>query len=69
MKENIIKTMLKATEDGYFDYNTQVEYLGDGKYLIKSNDNTELITDSELIEIFENYPPELQQELLESYGE
>jgi len=69
MKENIIKTMLKATEDGYFDFNTQVEYLGDGKYLIKNNDCTELITDSELIDIFENYPPELQQELLESYGE
>ena len=69
MRENIISAMLKALENGYFEYNTQVEYLTDGKYLINGGDGEELISDNELIDIFENYPPELQKELLESYGD
>ena len=69
MRENILKAILKATEDDYFGYNAKVKYLGDGKYLIKNDIDTELITDSELIEIFEKYPPYMQKEILENYGE
>lgn len=69
MKENIISTMLKALENDYFGYNTKVSYLGNSTWQIKQYDKAQTIDDYGLIEIFENYPPDMQQELLDTYGD